>query len=67
MWRDIALANSAALLKSIDVFAEHLAQLRAAIAVGDGDRLFATFTRAKEARDEFAELLRQRAANMSSE
>ena len=63
MWRDIALANSAALLSAIDLFSEHLSQMRAAIAAGEGDKIFATFARAKQARDEFAELLRQRAAN----
>jgi prephenate dehydrogenase len=67
MWRDIALANSTALLKSIDLFSEHLAQIRAAIAAGDSEKLFATFTRAKQARDQFAEELRQRALNISSE
>lgn len=66
MWRDIALANSDALLKTIDVFSEHLAQLRAAIAAGDSEKLFATFTRAKQARDQFAEVLRQRATNQLS-
>lgn len=63
MWRDIALANSAALLQAIDLFYEHLSQMRAAIAAGEGDKIFATFARAKQARDQFAELLRQRAAN----
>jgi prephenate dehydrogenase len=67
MWRDIALANSAALLNAIDQFSEHLMRLRAAIAAGDGDAIFATFTRAKQARDRFAELLRQRETNPSDE
>ncbi len=66
MWRDIALANSAALLKSIDLYADQLAQLREAIATGDSEKLFTTFTRAKDARDEFAEMLRQRATNQLS-
>lgn len=66
MWRDIALANSPALLKSIDLFSEHLMQLRAAIAAGDSEKLFATFTRAKDARDQFAEVLRQRSTNQLS-
>lgn len=67
MWRDIALANSAALLKAIDLFSENLTQLRAAIATGNSEKLLATFTRAKDARDQFAELLRQRASPASSE
>ncbi|MFT3930816.1 MAG: prephenate dehydrogenase/arogenate dehydrogenase family protein [Spongiibacteraceae bacterium] len=66
MWRDIALANSPALLKSIDLFSEHLAQLRAAIETGDSEKLFTTFTRAKDARDQFAEVLRQRSTNQLS-
>ena len=66
MWRDIALANSEALLKSIDLFSEHLAQMRAAIASGDSEKLFATFTRAKQARDQFGEVLRQRATHQLS-
>lgn len=66
MWRDIALANSPALLKSIDLFSEHLVQLRAAIAAGDSEKLLTTFTRAKQARDQFAEVLRQRATNQIS-
>ena len=63
MWRDIALANSSALLSAIDLFSEHLLQLRTAIAAGESDKIFATLTRAKQARDQFAELLRLRATN----
>ncbi len=66
MWRDIALANSPALLKAIDLFSEHLTLLRAAIASGDSEKLFATFTRAKQARDQFGEVLRQRATHQLS-
>ncbi len=57
MWRDIAIANKTALLDSIDMFSAHLAQLRQAVVDGDGDRLFATFTRAKRARDGLAATL----------
>ncbi|MDX2468919.1 MAG: prephenate dehydrogenase/arogenate dehydrogenase family protein, partial [Acidimicrobiia bacterium] len=60
MWRDIAIANRAALLESIDMFSEHLGSLRQAVAAGDGAQLFATFTRAKQARDQFAALLAER-------
>jgi cyclohexadieny/prephenate dehydrogenase len=67
MWRDIALANSAELLKAIDRFSEHLSQLREAIATGEGDKLLTIFTRAKQARDQFAESLRQRAAHSGDE
>lgn len=60
MWRDIALANRDALLAAIDDFGAHLGQLRSAVEQGDGDTLHATFTRAKTARDEFAEILARR-------
>lgn len=57
MWRDIAIANRAALLDSIDHFSEHLGRLRCAVADRDDEQLFATFSRAKQARDEFAAIL----------
>ena len=60
MWRDIAIANRDALLAATDRFSDHLAQLRRAVAEGDGDTLLETFRRAKAARDEFAALLRER-------
>ncbi|PLW82073.1 prephenate dehydrogenase/arogenate dehydrogenase family protein [Kineobactrum sediminis] len=60
MWRDIALANRAALLEAIDLFSGHLAGLREAIADQQGNELLATFTRAKGARDAFAALLAAR-------
>lgn len=52
MWHDIALANQTAILNGIDGFSAHLNKVRAAIASGDGDAIFATFDRAKRARDE---------------
>ena len=60
MWRDIALANKSALLASIDLFSAHLGSLRQAVVEGDAEQLFATFTRAKQARDEFAAILAER-------
>ena len=60
MWRDIAIANKGALLDSIDLFSDHLAQLRSAVERGDGDHMYATFSRAKEARDGFAAILAER-------
>lgn len=57
MWHDIMQANSAEVLKAIDLFQNNLGQLRQAIEAGDSDYLFKTFTRAKEARDEFTSLL----------
>ncbi len=60
MWRDIAVANRDALLAAIDCFSEHLAGLRSAVASGDAQAMHETFTRAKTARDEFAEILAER-------
>ena len=57
MWHDIMQANSAEVLKAIDLFQNNLAQLRQAIEAGDSDYLFKTFTRAKQARDQFTSLL----------
>lgn len=66
MWRDIALANQAALLDAVDMFSEHLAQLRAAVQAGNADELMNTFSRAKRARDEFAALLAERSGSKTS-
>jgi len=60
MWHDITLANRSALLQVLDLFSAHLGELRAAIDRADSPSIMATFARAKGARDEFAELLRQR-------
>tara|TARA_R110001599_G_scaffold352834_1_gene588750 strand:- start:22758 stop:23666 length:909 start_codon:yes stop_codon:yes gene_type:complete len=57
MWRDIAIANKPALLDAIDMFSAQLAQLRRAVADGDGEQLYTTFTRAKTARDTFSAIL----------
>lgn len=53
MWHDIALANRTALLNGLDDFEKHLADLRTAIADGDGDYLHGVFERAKKSRDHF--------------
>ena len=60
MWRDIAIANKGALLVAIDTFSEHLGHLRSAVAAENADQLFDTFSRAKQARDEFSAILAQR-------
>ncbi len=60
MWRDISIANKNALLDTIDVFSEHLAELRQAVAAGDATGLLETFTRAKAARDSFSATLAAR-------
>lgn len=57
MWHDITMANSTAILNTIDLFTNNLAELRAAIASGDSETLMASFGRAKAARDNFSKLL----------
>jgi prephenate dehydrogenase len=54
MWRDICLANSAPLLAVLDRFERHLDRARQAIASGEGEKLTEIFSRARQARDEFA-------------
>ena len=66
MWRDIALANREALLNSIDIFSEHLDQLRAAVHDANPEQLLDTFSRAKHARDAFADVLARRAGSKTS-
>lgn len=66
MWHDIALANRDALLTAVDQFSDGLARLRAAIDQHDGPSIMATFSRAKEARDEFASLLARTRAPAST-
>jgi prephenate dehydrogenase len=53
MWRDIALANRAALIDELDAYVAALAAVRAAIAAGDGESLLATFSRARRAREDW--------------
>ncbi len=65
MWRDIAIANRAALLDAIDLFSAHLAELRQAVANEDSDGMHETFTRAKAARDNFARILADRGQGKS--
>ena len=59
MWRDICVANRAALLDELDGYTAVLAQLRAAVEAADGAALEAVFARSREARTEWQE---QRAA-----
>ena len=60
MWHDISLANKPALLKMIDAFSSQLLELRGAIEESDSDAIMASFGRAKDARDHFAEVLKKR-------
>ena len=50
MWRDIALANRAALLAEMDRYGDALGRARALVAAGDGEGLAALFHRASVAR-----------------
>lgn len=54
MWRDICLANRAALLAEIDLYLAELAQLRSMVDAGDGAALQAVFDRARAARNAWA-------------
>lgn len=68
MWHEISLANSGAILATLDRFSEHLGNLRQAIAAGDDQAILDCFTRAKTARDNFSQLLaRQNQATISDE
>jgi len=54
MWRDICLANGAAIQTMIERFIEDLKVIDRAVQVQDGARLLEIFTAAKQARDRFA-------------
>ncbi|MFM0337949.1 prephenate dehydrogenase [Paraburkholderia fungorum] len=62
MWRDVCVANRAALLDELDAYTAVLARLRAAIDAGDGAALEAVFARSRVARSEWQE---QRAAGVA--
>ena len=51
MWRDIAVANRAALSRVLDVFAHDLAEFRELLDAGDPAALEAFFAEAKHRRD----------------
>lgn len=54
LWRDIVCSNREPVLAVLDKFMADLAQVRDAIAQDDQPSLVAGFTRAKQARDQFA-------------
>lgn len=54
MWRDICLANQAAILTMLGRFSEDLDAIRTAIAAGDSEGILALFKTAKAARDKFS-------------
>lgn len=55
MWRDICIANRAALSRMLATFAGEMTDLADTIAAGDGDHLLEIFSRAKAARDRFVD------------
>ncbi|MBR9813305.1 prephenate dehydrogenase/arogenate dehydrogenase family protein [bacterium] len=59
MWRDIASANRHALTQNLDALIERLQGLRAAIAVDDRRTVHACFSRAKQARDNYVDLVEE--------
>jgi prephenate dehydrogenase len=62
MWRDVCVANRAALLDELDAYTAVLARLRTAIEAADGAALEAVFARSRVARTEWQE---QRAASVA--
>ena len=59
MWHDICFSNRDALLKSLELFSEHINQIKDAIEKSDSERLLEIFKRAKQARDKFAKYRNQ--------
>jgi prephenate dehydrogenase len=51
MWRDISVANRAALLVELDRYMNTLIEVRALLAAGDGQALEKLFATARDARD----------------
>ena len=51
MWRDVCLANRAALRRELAIYRDELERVEALIAQGDGDALQALFERARMARE----------------
>jgi len=58
MWRDICIANRAALGPMLAGFAEEMNELAARIEAADGEALLAIFERAKAARDRYVDGLK---------
>ena len=57
MWRDISLANQAALLTELDAYLAQLTTLRARLAASDGAALEAVYANAQRARREWIEAI----------
>lgn len=56
MWRDIALANRAAVLTELDAYIAALQALRSTVSAEDADALLAIFSRARAARTHWADI-----------
>ena len=57
MWRDISLANQAALLGELDAYLAQLSKLRASLAAGDGPAIEAVYSSAQQARRRWIETI----------
>lgn len=57
MWRDISLANQAALLTELDAYLAQLTRLRASLAAGDAAALEAVYSNAQRARRQWIETI----------
>ncbi|XLZ72594.1 prephenate dehydrogenase/arogenate dehydrogenase family protein [Massilia sp. SR12] len=57
MWRDISLANQAALLTELDAYLAQLTRLRASLAAGDATALEAVYSNAQRARRQWTETI----------
>jgi 3-phosphoshikimate 1-carboxyvinyltransferase len=61
MWSDIALANRESIVAILDKVMSNFQEMRSAIDSGDQDYLMDMFTRAREARNHFGQILEQQA------
>lgn len=59
MWHDICFSNRDALLNSLELFSEHISDIKAAIENSESEQLLSIFKRAKQARDQFTKSRRQ--------
>jgi prephenate dehydrogenase len=64
MWHEIVMANKSAILASLDDFLLHLHLLKEHIASGNDEEVIEIFTRAKSARDDFAQMLARNNRNL---
>ncbi len=60
MWHDICFSNRKQLLATLEIFSEHLDEVKKAIETEDSEALLTIFTRAKQQRDQFTDQRTQR-------